>query len=407
MKVQTFIAPTAKEAIETVHSTLGPDAIVVNIRKLPKPGWQGLFQSPQVEVSALVSGITSTKPGGESEIERQVSKPISTDIDAPALKNPKFGSRLDIVDDTPIEIPKLSAHAESDNLFNDPLPKTFVEPLGQAAPKGEQVAPMNGVNIGTVLERIGVLPLQVERLLRLAKQRFPKFDSCPMGDQVQYIRHCLIDHWNSLAKVAEKNSHARKVLVGAPGSGKTTVLCKWLTQTVLANRQPARVWRLDGHQSNTAEMLTVHAEMLDVEVSRVWYPEPVTDGTVQFFDLPGVMPGDSLGLDTLKQLANEIQPAEFILVLNSAYEFDHLIRSVRAFGDLPINGLITTHLDEETKWSKLWNLTLETGLPILYCSGGQEIPGDFFQLTSEMLFHSVMQQLEPENSTKQLDTVFN
>ena len=323
MKVQTFIATTAKEAIETVHSTLGPDAIVVNIRKLPKPGWQGLFQSPQVEVSALVSGITSTKPGGESEIERQVSKPISTDIDAPAVKNPQVGSRLDIVDDTPIEIPKLSAHAESDNLFNDPLPKTFVEALGQTAPQGEQVAPGNGVNIGTVLEGIGVLPLQVERLLRLAKQRFPKLDSCPMGDQVQYIRHCLIDHWNSLAKAAEKNSHVRKVLVGAPGSGKTTVLCKWLTQTVLAKRQPARVWRLDGHQSNTAEMLTVHAEMLDVEVNRVWYPEPVTDGTAQFFDLPGVMPGDSLGLDTLKQLANEIQPAEFILVLNSAYELDH------------------------------------------------------------------------------------
>ena len=112
-------------------------------------------------------------------------------------------------------------------------------------------------------------------------------------------------------------------------------------------------------------MLTVHAEMLDVEVNRVWYPEPVTDGTAQFFDLPGVMPSDSLGLDTLKQLASEIQPAEFILVLNSAYELDHLIRSVRAFGDLPINGLIATHLDEETKWSKLWNLTLETGLKIL------------------------------------------
>ena len=407
MKVQTFIAPTAKEAIETVHSTLGPGAIVVNIRKLPKPGWQGLFQSPQVEVSALVSGITSTKPGGESEIERHVSKPISTDIDAPAVKNPQVGSRLDIVDDSPIEIPKLSAHAESDNLFNDPLPKMYVEALGQTAPQGEQVAPGNEVNIGTVLEGIGVLPLQVERLLRLAKQRFPKLDSSPMGDQVQYIRHCFIDHWNSLAKAAEKNSHARKVLVGVPGSGKTTVLCKWLTQTVLAKRQPARVWRLDGHQSNTAEMLTVHAEMLDVEVNRVWYPEPVTDGTAQFFDLPGVMPGDSMGFDTLKHLANEIQPAEFILVLNSAYEMDHLIHSVRAFGDLPINGLIATHLDEEPKWSKLWNLTLETGLPILYCSGGQEIPGDFVQLNSEMLFHSVMQQLEPENSTKQLDTVFN
>jgi len=134
--------------------------------------------------------------------------------------------------------------------------------------------------------------------------------------------------------------------------------------------------------------------MLDVEVNRVWYPEPVTDGTIQFFDLPGVMSGDSTGLDTLRQLANEVSPAEFILVLNSAYELDHLVRSVREFSDLPINGLIVTHMDEESKWSKLWNLTLETGLPILHCSGGQEIPGDFVQLTSQMLFQSVIQPLE-------------
>ena len=68
-------------------------------------------------------------------------------------------------------------------------------------------------------------------------------------------------------------------------------------------------------------------------------------------------------MDTLKQLANEIQPAEFIL-LNLPHE---LIISFALFvrRDLPINGLIATHLDEETKVSKLWNLTLETGLPIL------------------------------------------
>ncbi len=140
MKVQTFIAPTAKEAIEVVHSSLGPDAMVVNIRKLPKPGWQGLFQSPQVEVSALVNGMASAKPGVESDVERQHHDPISTDVNTPAESNPQVGSRLDIVDDTPIEIPKLSAPAVSDNLFNEPPPKSFVEPLGQAVPEEQNSA---------------------------------------------------------------------------------------------------------------------------------------------------------------------------------------------------------------------------------------------------------------------------
>ena len=112
-------------------------------------------------------------------------------------------------------------------------------------------------------------------------------------------------------------------------------------------------------------------------------------------------------MNTLMQLANEIQTADFILVLNSAYEFEHLIRTVREFSDLPIKGLIVTHLDEETRWSKLWNLTLESGLPILYCSGGQDIPGDFVKLTSEMLFQSVIQQLETTPSVQNSNMALN
>jgi flagellar biosynthesis GTPase FlhF len=55
-----------------------------------------------------------------------------------------------------------------------------------------------------------------------------------------------------------------------------------------------------------------------------------------------------------------------------------------------------THMDEETKWSKLWNLTLGTDLPILYWSGGQEMPGDFVETTPQDLFGAVIGQLESE-----------
>ena len=408
MKVQTFTAPTAKQAIEAVHSTFGPEALVVNIRKLPKPGWQGLFQSPQVEVSAVLPEVSSSEQAIHSEKALGPAEEQTPLADGSVEPN---GRKLDIVDDTPIEIPKSNIVPVDELNLAEPSSNTFDGSFGEALGQAGITAPPPGpecvVSIEIVLESIGILPLQIERLLRLAKQRFPNLESCALGDQIQYVRHCLIDHWNRLAKAAEDASQSRKVLVGAPGSGKTTVLCKWLTQTVLAKRQSAKVWRLDGHLYNTAEMLTVHSEMLEVEVNRVWYPEPITDGVVQFFDLPGVMSGDSNGMNTLMQLANEIQTADFILVLNSAYEFEHLIRTVREFSDLPIKGLIVTHLDEETRWSKLWNLTLESGLPILYCSGGQDIPGDFVKLTSEMLFQSVIQQLETTPSVQNSNMALN
>ena len=395
MKVHTFKAANAKEAVEAVNQALGPDAVIVNIRKAPKPGWQGLFQSPQVEVSAVSQG---QPVGGVGPSVKD--SPLGSDQLNPAEAAPfgQVGGRLDIVDDTPIEIPKpIEPSVEFDQQsiesvqdFDSQLSQSF----GQAVTDFGQPTANEPFGIESILENIGVLPLQVERLMRLVKRRFPDLESRSIGDQTQYIRHCLVDHWNGLAKEAENNSQSRKVLIGTPGCGKTTALCKWLTQTVLAKRQLAKVWRLDGHMANTSEMLTVHAEMLDVPVERVWQPEEIPDGVVQFFDLPGVLPSDESGLTTLRKFADEIHPAEFLLVLNSAYELEHLINSVRGFSDLPISGLIVTHLDEETRWSKLWNLTLETNLPILYCTGGQDMPGDFVQLTSEMLFRSVMQETD-------------
>ncbi|SVC47157.1 uncharacterized protein METZ01_LOCUS300011, partial [marine metagenome] len=52
--IRRFTAQNAEQALEEVHNALGPDAVIVNIRKVPMGGINGLFQSPQVEVSALV-----------------------------------------------------------------------------------------------------------------------------------------------------------------------------------------------------------------------------------------------------------------------------------------------------------------------------------------------------------------
>ena len=57
--IRRFKAKNAKEAIEAVHGALGPDAVVVNIRKISKGGLNGFFQSPEVEITAMVPGAHS------------------------------------------------------------------------------------------------------------------------------------------------------------------------------------------------------------------------------------------------------------------------------------------------------------------------------------------------------------
>jgi len=379
MNIRRFTANNAKKAIEDVYNELGPDAVVLNIRKLTKPGLQGLFQSPGIEVSACAPSATVSLTKGESVA------PNSGGMQT--VK--QHGGRLDMVDDIPITLPKPSppGSVNTDNTIEPEL----IESTGE-----KSVEPSASWGAEQLLDSIGIQPLAIDKLIRMARHRFPQHGELTVKGQLKQIRFCILDYWGRLLIEAKKTSQPRKLLLGPPGHGKTTTICKWMTQTVLAKREPTRIWRLDSDSTNTAEMLTVHAEMLDVPVERVWKEEEFAGPAIEFVDLPGVPPNDAEGMRVLTSMVNKLRPAECLLVLNSAYELDHLIRLVRSFGELPVQGLVMTHLDEETRWSKLWNLTLVTGMPIRYCSSGQEMPGDFVETSPQNLFNAVIKQEDSE-----------
>jgi flagellar biosynthesis GTPase FlhF len=71
--------------------------------------------------------------------------------------------------------------------------------------------------------------------------------------------------------------------------------------------------------------------------------------------------------------------------LNAAYEVPLLMAQIRAFSSLPIEDLILTHLDEEPRWGKIWNVVLGTNYPVRYLSAAQNVPGDFYPATAERI----------------------
>ena len=77
--------------------------------------------------------------------------------------------------------------------------------------------------------------------------------------------------------------------------------------------------------------------------------------------------------------------SEVHLVVNAAYETPLLMAQVRAFAALPITDIIVTHLDEESRWGKLWNLVLGTNCSLRFLSAGQNIPGEFLTATPDRI----------------------
>jgi flagellar biosynthesis protein FlhF len=236
-------------------------------------------------------------------------------------------------------------------------------------------------NISAVLENIGLLPVHGARIVENLQATHGDGSSVSLTEELALTRAMLTRLWKPANHAANSKLH---VFVGAPGVGKTTALCKWLTNAVLLGGSSARVWRLDGHTANAAESLSVHGEILGVAVERSWMGGEI-DEQIGFVDLPGVAWMDAAALQELAEQVKQFSAAHVHLVLNAAYESAQLLAQTRAFAALPVTDLIVTHLDEETRWGKLWNLVLGTDYPIRYLAAGQNIPGGFTEASAEHL----------------------
>jgi flagellar biosynthesis protein FlhF len=177
------------------------------------------------------------------------------------------------------------------------------------------------------------------------------------------------------------------VFIGAPGCGKSTCLAKWLAQEVLLGGKIAQVWRLDGAVANTAEALSIQAEVLGVPVARAWSGESGWESG--FVDLPGTDWRDTAGIEGLVAQIAALKSASVHLVLNLAYDTAVLMQQIQAFSQLPIADIIFTHLDEEPRKAKVLEFVFKTQYPVSFFTGGQNIPGSFQPATPEGLWKDI------------------
>ena len=325
MKTYKFIADNAAAALAQIHAELGPEAVVLSLRRLPTPGLQRIWNKQgRIEVTAGVPDKTSA--------------------------------------------PKLEKSPPRQRLFEN---AAGMMPAGDRWPSVAW------------LETMGLMPVHAARLqthLRAVQGEAPDSPEA----EWETVSATLSRFWLSPPPVYDGQARPH-IFIGPPGSGKTTALCKWLTLATLLEERVARVWRLDGAIANTADFLAVHCEMLGVPLERFW-TKPGTTGELCFVDLPGVEIADETALAALLDQLATLPSPRVHLVLNAAYEMPALLAQWRAFADCQPEDLIFTHLDEEPRRVKLWNFAFGTNCSLRFLGAGQKIPGEFRSASPEYLF---------------------
>lgn len=334
MKFVSIVAENPNAALVQVHEQLGPDAVIVSVRKMKTSGISWIWPyNKRIEVTACV-------PEKPSEPRLDSSHGLASRSIAPQSAIER-----------PVPVPRPSTGRWR--------------------------------SIGW-LESNGLLPAfaaQLEDKIRLlyGGQPLPT-----MQTEWTAITDLIICHW--LPARQETVGTARPhVFIGPPGSGKTTALCKWMTSAMLFDEHQVRVWRLDGESANISELLPLHCELMGVPLERFWNDSGAS-ADLQFVDLPGVEARNDNGMSALHDQLAALPEPHVHLVLNAAYENSILFDQFRAFEPFAPEDIIFTHLDEETRRIKLWNFVLGTKCPISFLGAGQKIPGEFRRAEPALLF---------------------
>jgi len=356
MSALRFLARDARDALGQVRSRLGPDAVVLSVAQVPAEGFSRFWRRPQIEV---VASLPEPAPDGAGNCQRRA---------APLW--PRVAGMSDA-----ISIPGLA------NEFPEAATMRGFAP-GAAA--SADTAPGRWRS-AAVLRQMGLLALPVEKVLARARSSCGGDPPASFPEELALVQSALKSFWPSTPAPAHRFPQIH-VFIGPPGSGKTTVLCKWMAKAILTEERTACAWRLDGRAANLPGLLDLYGEILGVPVQREW---PGTHGVANFdlgwVDLPGVDIMDARKVEELRARLEAMASAQIHLVLNAAYEIPVTIEQIRGFASMPVTDIIFTHLDEERRRGKLWNVVLGTNFRVGYLGGGQNIPGDFCAASPEML----------------------
>ena len=326
---------SAEEAVRVIRDKLGDQARVLSVRQVGGEGLKRFISSPKLEVIAEIPADDSGEISDSGLLEEaEVSEDLAVaDKEAPSSNAPNLP-----------EDPGLS-----DVSFDESNDK--VRLLRKA---------------GFDLNLLGEIQ---------SWSSWQEMKDKPLADVLKEITVGLSDRFRSTKLTPTTDKIA---LIGAPGVGKTTTLCKFLAHEVFMNKKIPFVLKVENGIPNPDDALRIFCEVIGVTLFREPEGMPqVSEESPLYLDFPGLSLSNLQDWVEAKQTLDAMQVDTRVLVVNGAYERDILLRSIRSAKHVGATHLAITHFDELSNSTKLWPVLLQEDLSPLCICNGQNVTGDF------------------------------
>ena len=337
-----LVVRSAEEAVRVIREKLGENARVLSVKQVGGEGLKRFISSPKLEVIAEI-------PSQEQQTE-----------EANALSDAPVDGEVEAVGAVVQKESPVAPVIERDQGDQVPMP----EDQSKDGFSGETAR---------VLSKAGFDPALLSEIKSWADWK--KVSELPLADALKEITVGLSGRFRSTPSTPTTDKIA---LLGAPGVGKTTTLCKFLAHEVFMNKRTPHVLKVENGIPNPDDALRIFCEVVGVTLFREPENLPeISESNPLYLDFPGLSLSHVDDWVETKETLDHLDVRTRVLVLNGAYDRQVLLKNISSGKHLGATHVAFTHFDELSNSTKLWPIILHSGLSPLCICNGQNVTGDF------------------------------
>ena len=330
-----------KEGMLRIREELGPEAVIIQSRKVRLKGLRGIFAPRKMEITAAVESPSRV------DFERQYDRNVQAKIQEELSELKMMVNRLMNRDFIPAEIRDRERKE---------LQKWRLQ-----------------------LQRQEVLEELIDEFMTEIQESL--FGEIQLTEEITGL--ILRKKMRKRLKTAPEKGAQIQVFVGPTGVGKTTTLAKLAARYALYQGERVGIITIDHYRIGAVEQLRTYADITGLPLEVVMTPRELQHALDKLSGCQRILI-DTAGRSTLnlvhiQELANylgNLPPAEIFMVISATTKAQDLKLISENFRCMNYNRLIFTKLDETNTYGVLLNGIYLTGLPVIYITTGQSVPDD-------------------------------
>ena len=356
MKVKTYRGATLAEALAEVKKEMGPNAVIIQTRRLRQGGFLGVLATEVVEVTAAIDE-NFNKPPQPSSLPAKKEK-AATDDDAKILAlHLELASLRKTVENALKTPKKMENRSQEEGVNSSKL--TFVE----------EWAKKNDVELSAAEALLqGISSVQVL--------------SAPSGQA--RLKERLFSYFQNVEGILIKPGTCKTVaLIGPTGVGKTTTVAKLAAKFALREKYRVALITADTYRIAAVEQLKTYADLIGIPIEVIYNQQELKgalyrhqDKHLILIDTAGRSPSNPPQMAELESLMAVDDKIEKYLVLSATTRFSDNLEAVRKFQLSRPDKYLFTKIDEATNIGTVFSLIYQVPKPLSYITTGQNVPDD-------------------------------